>query len=105
LYLLAVPLWSEDCGGAAIGVSNIGIFDPGRAHMLKVLGQAAQVRELAAWADAEFPPTSVVTDSPGLTPNEVHRMFYDRLMTESDKVAERAACRDNGHVSSPNGSA
>jgi hypothetical protein len=55
-WLLAVPLWSEDCGRAAIGVLNIGIFDPSRAHMLKVLGQAAQVRELAAWANAEFLP-------------------------------------------------
>jgi hypothetical protein len=55
-WLLAVPLWSEDCGRAAIGVLNIGIFDPGRAHMLKVLGQATQVRELAAWANTEFLP-------------------------------------------------
>jgi hypothetical protein len=55
-WLLAVPLWSEDCGRAAIGVMNIGIFDPSRAYMLKALGQAAQVRELAAWANAEFLP-------------------------------------------------
>jgi hypothetical protein len=55
-WLLAVPLWSEDCGRAAIGVLNIGIFDPGRAHMLKVLGQVTQVRELAAWANTDFLP-------------------------------------------------
>jgi hypothetical protein len=55
-WLLAVPLWNEDCGRAAIGMLNIGIFDPSRAHMLKVLGQAAQVRELAAWVNTEFLP-------------------------------------------------
>ena len=55
-WLLAVPLWSEECGRSAIGVLNIGIFDPRRVHMLKVLGQAAQVRELAAWANTEFLP-------------------------------------------------
>jgi hypothetical protein len=55
-WLLAVPLWSEDCGRAAIGVLNIGIFDPTRAHMLKVLGQVTQVRELAAWANTDFLP-------------------------------------------------
>jgi hypothetical protein len=55
-WLLAVPLGSEDCGRAAIGILNVGIFDPSRAHMLKVLGQAAQLRELAAWANTEFLP-------------------------------------------------
>jgi hypothetical protein len=55
-WLLSVPLWSEDCGRAAIGVLNIGIFDPGRAHLLRALGQAGQIRELAAFANSEFLP-------------------------------------------------
>jgi hypothetical protein len=33
----------------------------------------------------------VVTDAPSLTPNEVHRIFYDRLMIASQKVAQRTA--------------
>ena len=55
-WLLAIPLWSADCGRAAIGVLNVGIFDPSRAYMLKVLGEPAQVRELAAWANGELLP-------------------------------------------------
>jgi hypothetical protein len=32
------------------------------------------------------PPTAapIATDTPGLTTNEVHRMFYDRLMSASE---------------------
>lgn len=55
-WLLAVPLWSEDCGRAAIGVLNIGIFDLSRARMLKILGDPMNVSELASWANTEFLP-------------------------------------------------
>ena len=66
-WLVAVPLWSEDCGRAAIGVLNVGTYDPSRAHILRVLGQAAQVRELAAWVNTEFLPEflNVVSSSQG----------------------------------------
>jgi len=56
-WLLAIPLWSEECGRAAIGVLNIGTFDAGCARILRSLGQVEQVRSLAAWANAEFLPT------------------------------------------------
>jgi len=36
-------------------------------------------------------PAPVINGAPGLAPNEVHRIFYDRLMVESEKVAQRAA--------------
>jgi hypothetical protein len=55
-WLLAVPLWSEDCGLQAIGVLNVGTYDPSRAHILRVLGQEASIRELASWANSTFLP-------------------------------------------------
>jgi hypothetical protein len=55
-WLLAVPLWSEDCGPQAIGVLNVGTYDPSRAHILRVLGQEASIRELASWANSTFLP-------------------------------------------------
>ena len=55
-WLLAVPLWSEDCGLQAIGVLNVGTYDPSRAQILRVLGQEASIRELASWANSTFLP-------------------------------------------------
>ncbi|MGA3189287.1 MAG: hypothetical protein ABSF22_19460 [Bryobacteraceae bacterium] len=55
-WLLAVPLWSEDCGRQAIGVLNVGTYDPSRAHILRVLGQEASIRDLASWSNSTFLP-------------------------------------------------
>ena len=34
---------------------------------------------------------SMSRDNPGLNSDEVHRIFYDRLMSASEKVAQRTA--------------
>jgi hypothetical protein len=38
-----------------------------------------------------LPAASVSAETPDQTSREVHRMFYERLMTESEKVAQRVA--------------
>jgi hypothetical protein len=55
-WLLAIPLWSEDCGRAAIGVLNIGTFDHSHARTLKVLGRDDQLVALAKWANTDLLP-------------------------------------------------
>ena len=53
-WLLAIPLWSEECGRAAIGVLNIGTFDSSGAWILRALGQPAPIEDLAEWANHEL---------------------------------------------------
>jgi hypothetical protein len=48
------------------------------------VGKGLQAYRLFSQPSEEAPDT---TDTRVLTDNEVHRMFYDRLMSESEKVA------------------
>jgi hypothetical protein len=52
------------------------------------VGKGLQAYRLFSQPPAAAP---AVTDTSCLTPNEVHRIFYDRLMTASEKVSQRAA--------------
>jgi hypothetical protein len=55
------------------------------------VGKGLQAYRLFSQPAAAAP---VIGDTSVLTPGEVHRMFYDRLMAASEKVAQRTAASE-----------
>jgi hypothetical protein len=60
------------------------------------VGKGLQAYRLFSQSPATAPLNH---DAPSLASNEVHRLFYERLMTESDKFAQSAA--NNGATHDP----